>query len=166
MPQINTYISKDRFKREVAKTTTKLASLPHKHIGNGVYHHRSEDGKNLYFNKDAHGNAKDLSVIDKNHIQKSASKGGEGAHQIHDFMVKHAEKHGRVISDETNTAGSKHLWTSLVKASPKNKTFHMVDHNTGKEHPINKNNIDDMSHKIWGKSDAHSRVHIEMRHHD
>jgi hypothetical protein len=166
MPQINTYISKERFKRKAAETTGKLSSLPHKDIGRGIYHHKDEDGRHFYFNKDSNGNAKDLSVIDKDNIQKSASKGGEGSHNIHDFMIKHAENHGKVTSDETNTMGSKHLWSTLVKSAPKNKTFHMVDHNSGSEHLIDKNNIDAMSHKIWGKSDSHGNINIEMRHHD
>ena len=52
------------------ETTSKLKSLPHEHIGDGIYLHKPDD-RHFYFNKDNHGNAKDLSVINKNNVQIS-----------------------------------------------------------------------------------------------
>lgn len=147
------------------KVRKHLSSLDHHNkIGSDMYHHKVGDN-HVYYNKTDNGIG-ELSVIDKYHTQTGTDKGSGSANNIHEFMKKHAELHGHVRSDSTNTKGSKHLWTSLIKSKPKNKSFYVHNLNTGDKESVDYTNIDSKSSKIWGTSKQHEHARLVMQHHD
>lgn len=166
MPKLDPNITKTVFSRGVQHTKYQLPKLKHDNLGDDVFHHTSSNGNHYYFNKNEDGSTKDLSVINKNHSQLAAGKGSNDKHNIHKFMIKHAETYGKVSSDSTNTTGSKHLWTSLIKSKPKNKSFHIVDDRNKSEEDVDHSNVDNKAHKIWGTGKEYSHIKLEMRHHD
>jgi len=134
----------------------------HKHLGGDYYYHKEGD-THQYFRKHD-GNIKEISLVTRDHVHKVTDSGGGDVKHIHNFMKHHAETHGRIRSDATNTKGSKSMWIGLVKSKPTHKTFHVINTKTNKEHPVDHHTIDKESHKIWGDSDDHQHIRIEMRH--
>lgn len=164
MPQINKDITKSVNARGINPVKTQLKKEKHENLGNGVFKHHISNGNHYYFNKN-NDNIHDISIVNNKNEQIGVHKGSDGQHKIHDFMIKHAEDHGKISTSKINTPGSKHLWVSLVKSNPKNKTFHLIDKNTGTETKIDSNNIDSKSHHIWGIDNKFSNIALEMRHH-
>jgi hypothetical protein len=114
-----------------------------------VYYHYINDKPN------------ELSFISKN-IQVGVTKGANGdVNHIHDFMRHHINSHGELHSSNSNTNGSKNLWTNFIKNN-KNYKYSTRDTRGDKLH-IDHSNIDSLSNKIWGKGDNFTNITISAR---
>ena len=163
-PMLNSYFNKNRFREFSKEHKSKVESGKHEHLHGDYYVHH---GKELttYFRKHE-GKVKEYSSVTPEHVHKLTDKGADGdVKHIHNFMIHHSEKHGKISTDDQNTEGSKHLWKSLIKSKPANKTFHVKDHKTGEEHEVDHSNIDNHENSIWSKKHDHMNVSLEMRHH-
>lgn len=133
---------------------------------NHNFYHKRINGDYIYYNKNSDNEVNAFSIVSDNNTHKLTHKNTGDAHQIHLFMIHHAEKHGFIQSDESNTEGSKNLWTTLIKSKPVNKTFHVINTQTQEKFSVNSNNIDDVSDKIWGKHSRFNNIRLVMTHHD
>lgn len=166
MPQINSYVSKERVGRMANNTKKDINSSESKETKHGNFYHKVIDGEdgdtNAYYKKDAEGNPTSFSLV-YNHAHVFTHKGTGSAADIHQYMLHHAKQHGSLSSDKSNTEGSKNLWKNLIKSNPKGYKFHYNDSSGNKVH-VHKDNIDDHSDKIWGTSLDHSKVKLVMTH--
>lgn len=167
MPQINTYHSKELMNNMSNQNREMIHKSDSKesHLGDGI-HYKNIDGDHVYYKKDNDGKPKEFSVVSSGNTHRFTHKGNGDSRNIHSFMIKHAEKHGRIQSDTSNTEGSKKLWTSLIKSKPKSKSFYVVNKYTREKTQIDHNNIDKMSPHIWGTSSKHNETRIVMQHND
>jgi hypothetical protein len=166
-PMMNNYWTKDKMSvlSDTAKQNIKDSTYPEEKVGHDFYH-KIVNGDHAYFNKNNDGEVNAFSLVTKDNIHKLTHKNTGTAQQIHSFMIHHAKQHGSIKTDMTNTEGSKHLWTSLVKSSPPNKKFHYENLVTNEKVPVDTNNIDTVSDKIWGRHSKFNDVKLVMTHHD
>ena len=165
-PMMNDYLSKDKMDNlgEQTRYLIKNSTSPEEKVGHNLYH-KMLDGDHAYFNKkDNEVNA--LSIVTNNNVHRMTHKNNGSGKQIHTFMLHHAEQHGSIQSDMSNTEGSKHLWTSLVKSKPVNKSFHTLNVKTQEKVPVDANNINEVSDKIWGRHSKFNDIRMVMIHHD
>lgn len=167
MPQINTYHSKALMNHMADQNRDLIhhSSEEEHHVGGGIYH-KNIDGDHTYYKKDNSGKPNEFSVISNGNTHKFTHKGTGSVKNIHNIMTHHAEKHGFIQSDTSNTEGSKKLWTSLIKSKPKNKSFHVINKYTREKIPVDHANIDKLSNAIWGTSSKHGETRLVMKHND
>lgn len=166
-PTMNNFLSKDIMNDLATKARQAINDSPstEENIDHNSYH-KMVNGDHAYFNKNDAGEINALSFVTKDNVHKITHKNTGSAQQIHSFMIHHAEQYGAIQSDMTNTEGSKHLWTSLVKSSPPNKKFHYENLNTNEKVPVDANNIDKHSDNIWGRHSKFNDIRMVMTHHD
>ena len=166
-PLINTYLSKDRLNRlaQDKRQLIKDSPSPEETIDHNFYHKKINDD-HVYYNKNSNNEVNAFSIVSNDNVHKLTHKNNDDSHQIHLFMTHHAEKHGFIQSDESNTEGSKNLWTTLIKSKPVNKTFHVINAHRQEKFLVSSDNIDDVSDKIWGKHSRFNNIRLVMTHHD
>lgn len=167
MPQINTYHTKSLMKTMSDQNRDLIHNSTEKehHIGNGIYY-KNIDDNHTYYKKDSEGKPNEFSVISRGNTHSFTHRGTGTANTIHQIMIHHAEKHGFIQSDTSNTEGSKKLWTSLIKSKPKNKSFHVINKYTREKISVDHTNIDKLSNDIWGTSTKHGETRLVMKHND
>lgn len=166
-PWMNTYFSKEKMDILTHDTRQLIndSPSPEEKVDQNFFH-KTLNGDHAYFNRDDNGEINAFSLVTKDNVHRLTHKNTGSAQQIHSFMIHHAEQYGSIKSDTTNTKGSKHLWTSLVKSNPTNKKFHTINSNTEEKNPIDANNIDGVSDKIWGRHFKFNNIILVMTHHD
>lgn len=153
----NTWNSLYKKSREYIKSNHSKSE----NIGNN-YFHNIINSNHVYYRNEGE-EVKEVSIINKEHHQISIDKGIDGdAEHIKNFMKYHAEKHGVVKSDKTQSLGAIHLWKKLIKSEPTKKHFYHV--NGENKIQLKKDNIDKLHDDIWNKNK--SNTYIEMRHNE
>jgi len=166
-PLMDTYFTKEKMDILTNETRRLINASPSSEEKlEQNFFHKTLNGDHAYFNRDDNGDINAFSLVTKDNVHRLTHKNTGCAQQIHSFMIHHAEQYGSIKSDTTNTKGSKHLWTSLIKSNPSNKKFHTINSNTKEKIPIDANNIDDVSDKIWGRHSKFNDITLVMTHHD
>jgi len=123
------------------------------------YHHlQLNKDTHLYYRHDG-VEPKEMSYISKN-IQTGTEKGkdGDSAH-IHAFMMHHLQNNHSIESSNSNTNGSKKLWTNFIKKNP-NLNHSAINTITNKSTKLTPENVDTESSKIWGSDSKFANIRI------
>jgi hypothetical protein len=114
------------------------------------YHHLKHQGGDLYYRHDRK-ESKELSYVSKN-IQVGVEKRKDGdSNHIHNFMLHHLKHNGSIQSSNSNTDGSKKLWTNFIKKTP-HLNHIAYNKRTLKTTKLTPNNIDHHADKVWGET--------------
>jgi len=125
-------------------------------LGDDEYH--LNQGKSDIYYHHINGEPEEISYIN-NGVQTGVMKGNGSVDHIHNFMRQHIVNNGILMSDKSNTTGSKNLWTNFIKKN-KDLKFSIYNTNTKDEYNVDHSNIDDHVDKIWGNDDKFKDIRV------
>lgn len=129
-------------------------------------HGPNEKLKHVYYHKPSN-EIHSVSVIDHHGEHSITDKGKDtNSDHIKNFLVHHTLTHGSVSSSNTNTPGSRKLWSDMASLNHKQISMHHLDTHTKTEHEITPDYLSKNSHKIWNTSEFAKEHKIVMRKHD
>lgn len=148
-PAINTYFNNRNYGRLVSSPTVeKLDAIKNKSkIGENEYKADHENG--TAYMHIPNGKVESYSIInDKHEHLNNAKMGDSDSKHIENFIRHHADNHGQVYSDTSQTNGSKNLWKNLIKNSDQNK-YKFYHHSKLGTKQLTPENLDSEEPHVW-----------------